>query len=612
MALNALRGSKMRVLDVETSGIDRWKSHIVGWVFTTSDNPIDSFYIPVRHAAGGNLPGCTVPQTADGWDGSLHPVEREIAIILSNPNHHTLAHNIQFDAWHSRKHGVQIAGRWEDTQLNQSLINEHSRSFALEACCEAMGVPGKKGGPLYEFIASKFGCEPTPRSMAHYWRTNAEDFVVHDYAAGDGTSTWVLREAQRRVIEEEYKNPAVWDIECRCLRPVHEMIWRGIRVDEERLEEVLRICQQKRDSALNALPSGLNIRSPAQLKKLFDDNGYTDYPKTEKGNASFTEAYLKQNELGKKVVAVREFSTMVDSFLLPMKEKHLHGHRIRPWYNQSRDDQRGTITGRFSSSEPNSQQFAKRKPVTGRLLRSILIPDEGKIWASVDYSQAEPRLLAHFMCRINPDNVLAWGYRQDPPVDAHSSVAKAAGIDRDSGKRINQAQITGAGKAKIVKELGERGKTEAEALKVYEDYFKGLPELRPLQRETSAVYRSRGYLVSMLGRRMRLDDVRFDYKGLNRILQTNNAEMIKLKMVEISEYLDSENSTVELLTTIHDAFDIQFEEHDRKVYSECIHIMQSFGPEDKMHIRVPVLVDAKEGYNWAVATFGDDDWQSVK
>ena len=80
----------------------------------------------------------------------------------------------------------------------------------------------------------------------------------------------------------------------------------------------------------------------------------------------------------------------------------------------------------------------------------MFVPDEGMIWASVDYSQCEPRLLTHYSkCKV-----LLAGYLSEPYVDAHTAVAKAANIDRTSGKRLNQGLLTGMGKAALVEELG--------------------------------------------------------------------------------------------------------------------------------------------------------------
>ena len=608
LVLSAVRSSKVVVLDVETSGLSYWNSHIVGWVLTVGPSTSDTFYVPVRHAGGGNLPGCTVPDKCDNWDGTLHWFEVELAKVLAAPRT-VVAHNLQFDLWFARRHGVVPSGPFVDTMVTQSLINEHQSSMSLDACCSAQGVIAKKGLGLYQYLASQFGGEAVPNQMAHYWETNASIPIVHEYAAGDGTSTWELYESQLDTIANSGDNGLqnVYGVECRVLPAVHSMIWRGIRVDEERLYQVEQIVKRRLERSIGKFAPDFNPRSPLQMKKLFIDAGITDYPVTDKGNASFTEEWLMQSELGRTVVDVRKYSTLLSSFIDPLKNKHLHNGRVHPWYNQSRDEFRGTVTGRFSSSGPNQQQIPKRNKQLGKLFRSIYVPDEGKIWASVDYSQCEPTLLAHYLSVSGwPDNALSLGYKADPPVDSHTAVANAAGIDRDSAKRLNQACITGAGKNKVVEELMKKGRTHAEASLIHAKYFEGLPGIRPLQNLMSNTMKTRGYIRTLLGRRCRMDSDGMSYKAMNRVLQGGNADIIKLKMAEVYEYLESVNSSVEVLASIHDSLDYQFEEDDRHHYDRCIEIMTSFGPEDKISLSLPLRVDAGEGTNWAIASYGDD------
>lgn len=610
-ALNATSRSNLVVLDTETSGLNRFGDYVVGWVLTTGPSPDETFYIPVRHQGGGNLPGCSVPNGTGTWDGTIHPIEMELTkLFASNPSRLVVGHNLQFDMWYSRKHGVKFPCRLSDTMLTQGLINEYSASFSLSACCKAMHVQEKKGEPLYEYLAAKFGGEPNQRQMANFWKTDASDEIVWDYASGDGTSTWQLHHRQMEDIKDDVLDKdtleQVYDVECRVIPVIHDMIWRGIKVDVDRLNEVHDIVNARIDEAKSKFPASLNLRSGKQMAEFFTANGVTDFPTTEKGNPSFTESWLLQSELGRHVVAVRKYETLRSSFILPMKERHLHNGRVHPWYNQGRDDVHGTVTGRFSSSDPNIQQISKRDKVIGRLFRSIFVPDDGKVWASVDFSQCEPRLLAHLLCFKNQNNALAEGYRQSPSVDAHSAVATAAGIDRDSAKRLNQGMITGAGKGKVTSEMQTKGKTASEAERVFNAYFLALPELKPMQKNMAKTMSLRGYIKTLLKRRCHLNDPRFDYKALNRYLQGGNADIIKLKMVEISDYLATANSSVVMLSNIHDAIDFEFYEEDRHHYEHCLKIMTDFGPESVIPLRVPMEVDAGEGPDWAIATYGEE------
>ena len=212
----------------------------------------------------------------------------------------------------------------------------------------------------------------------------------------------------------------------------------------------------------------------------------------------------------------------------------------------------------------------------------------------------EPRLLAHF----GQVKVLIDGYLADPPVDAHSAVATAANIDRQSGKTLNQALITGAGERKAASMLG-RPIQEANA--IVSAYFAKMPEIKPLQKKVENVWIQRGFIRSLLGRRCRLDDVRFAYKGLNRVLQVGNADVIKKAMCEVDEYLISEGDATHLLNSVHDALDFQYHPDLEHQYRRSLEIMQDFGPTGQsVFVSVPLIVDEKSGDSWAEATYGKE------
>jgi len=610
------------VYDCETSGLD-WKvNHIVGHVITFSPNPADSLYIPVRHLGGGNVPGATVPGSETSWDGTDHPFEVELRALVRKQRKYT-GQNLPFDMRMLHRHRIDLRGTFEDTALNGALLDEYARSYSLDNLCEAYGVQAKKGQPLYDHIAKSFpsvyapkakpgtkGLAPVPdsKSMAHFWRTDARDTVVWDYAAGDGTSTWQLRDAQHPKLEEEGLM-RVWDVECRLLPVLHRMSMKGIRIDEERLDEVAKILATKIDEARSKLPDGFNVRG-ADVGKYVLDHGVReeDVPRTPpsrrfpSGQMSFNEAFLSSIPQGAPIILVRKYENLLNSFLVPLRDRHLHLGRVHTNFNQLKSDDYGTITGRLSSNEPNLQQIPKRNKELGPLFRSIFVPDEGMTWGSVDYSQCEPRLLAYYG-RVR---VLLDGYRAAETVDAHTAVAVAAEIDRQSGKTLNQALLTGAGIPKIIEML-----KHPNARKIVADYFSAMPEIKTLQKNASAAMKGRGYVVSLLGRRARLEQGR-DYTAINRLLQCGNADILKQKMVELDDYLESEGHPIDILLNCHDANDFQFTEENRYHYDECLKIMANFGEGEAIEIDLPMEVDSGEGPNWGVATYGDINKRVVR
>ncbi len=233
----------------------------------------------------------------------------------------------------------------------------------------------------------------------------------------------------------------------------------------------------------------------------------------------------------------------------------------------------------------------------------------------------EPVLLAYYSrCKV-----LLNGFRAVPPVDAHAAVTRAMNLHRgyddwddaqkkaarENGKRINQTLITGGGQGVIVEKYDA---DPNEVAKQYRDYFRAMPEIKDAQRNMSSVFRSRGYMVTLLGRRLHMPVSAkhrdMSYVALNRILAGGNADVLKLKVVEMDDYLESEKKRgkrppIDLLNNIHDAVDFQFAPEARKVYDRCIEIMQQFGPDDVIHLDVPLGVDHDIGKNWAIATFGE-------
>jgi len=621
IVLKRLETAKEVVYDVETSGLDWKRNFICGYVFTFSADPKDTYYLPVRHKGGANLLDWTAPDVAQpAGPVKPHPFEKALQFIADRRDLRWIGHNVKFDLLFTGGpvSRVHIKGPVEDTMINQPLINEFSPGFSLERCCQYFNIPGKKGGPLYRHIAGKFGIEnkttgePTAKdTMGRFWELAGDDPMAVDYAKGDGKSTWNLCQRQRRDIEADGLS-RVWEVERRVTRVLFRMEQRGIKIDMDRFEQVRAVVADRIRHAQTRLPDGMNVRAPSQLVAYFTQCGLKDqWPMTPpskkfpRGQPSFKEDWLNTTEPGRRIIAVRKYEHLRDSFLNPLAERHIWKGRVHANFNQLLNDEFGTITGRLSCNDPNLQQVHKRNKELGRLFRSIFVPDDGKIFSAVDYSQCEPTLLAYY----SRSKVLLEGYRADPPIDAHTSVARAAGIDREAGKRLNQAILTGAGERKVQIML-ERPADEAR--KIMEDYFASMPEIRILQKEASRRMLVRGYVLSILGRKARLEDHTKAYKALNRLLQCGNADIIKLKMAECDDICEADGDEVNLLNNIHDDLGFQFPEGRRKTYEECLACMEDFSSEKaQIKLDVPLRVDPGEGPNWAIATYGEEPQQEM-
>src|SRR5258706_243173 len=298
--------------------------------------------------------------------------------------------------------------RIEDTMINQPLLDEHQPYYNLEYCCTMAKVAAKKKERIDDHLMAMFSnITDRKQAIGHYWRLAGDDPVGVEYAAGDGTSTWQLRDWQMPQITAQDLS-LVHDIESRLIPVLTRMMVRGIKIDEERLEWLKKEIQTNIEALLDVFPNDFNPKSNPQVEKWMSDHGHRDWPTTPTGKASMVESWLENYPAGQQVVGIRKLRTLQSTFIEPMTEKHLFHGFVHTTYNQLRSDEYGTVTGRLSCNDPNLQAAPKHDEIIGRLYRSIFIPEEEMLWGSVDYSQCEPRLLAYYSrCRALLEGYLA-------------------------------------------------------------------------------------------------------------------------------------------------------------------------------------------------------------
>lgn len=402
-ALNRLKQQKVRCLDTETSGLDARVNHVVGYVLAFSGDPRDSLYVPFRHLGNENVGGRPGPLTATGWDGSLAPGEAELIDAIDQQGTLCFGHHLAFDLRFLFNAGMRkLLPRFEDTIINAPLLDEYQPKYSLQYCCEQAGVAAKKSEMIADYICAKFpeAAANPKQALGHFWRLAGDDPVAIEYATGDGTSTWQLRDYQMKHLEEQGLM-RVHDIESRLIPVLARMTGVGIKIDEERLEFLLNDPQEGVEARIVKLkeqfPADFNFRSPNDVQKWCSDKGVLNWPFTpgrmnkalgrRVPQASFPSDWLKLHPETNKIVMVRKLLTLRDTFLVPMKETHLWKGRVHTTFHQMRGDEYGTVTGRLSASEPNLTAVSKHDKAVGMLHRSIFIPDGDKVWSNADYSQ---------------------------------------------------------------------------------------------------------------------------------------------------------------------------------------------------------------------------------
>jgi DNA polymerase I-like protein with 3'-5' exonuclease and polymerase domains len=402
-------------------GWARKDGHIIGIAVAAGEY---KGYFPMRHENGHNLD----PRITLKW----------IKKQLSVPDMNVIMHNATYDAGWLRAEGVEIKGRIIDTMITGALVDENRWSFGLDAMARDF-VALRKDEKLLQAAAKEWGVDP--KSGMYLLPPK----YVGTYAEQDAVATLKLWDALKVQLEEQ-ELWHIWNIETDLIPCMLDMRSNGVRVDLDKADQNKKLIR-KQTSKLRKYIEGeagmeVDIWASASIQKMFDKLGM-EYLTTEKGAPSFTKSFLNDHpsEVCQALVKLREFdkadSTFIDSIL-----RHEHNGRIHTELHSTRRDEGGTVTGRFSSSNPNLQQIPARDPDIKKMIRGLFVPNEGCQWGSFDYSSQEPRLLVHFAASM-PDYMrhhVVDGIVEEfntGDVDLHQMVADLAGITRKQAKTVN-------------------------------------------------------------------------------------------------------------------------------------------------------------------------------
>ena len=596
--LKDLRGAKQIAIDLETndphltelgSGNVTGKGHIAGVAVAVEGW---SGYFPIQHESGGNMD----KKLVFSW----------LQDLFNQTDTTFIFHNAMYDICWLRSAGLTIKGKIVDTMIAASLIDENRLSYRLDILAKHYTGVGKDEKILYA-AAKEYGLDP----KKDMWRLPA--LFVGQYAERDAEST--LKLWQR--LENELYAQELWDVfnlETKLFPCLIDMRFKGVRVNLTRADQIKKDLIEREKKLIKKIKDltgvDVEIMAARSIAKAFDKLKLP-YDRTEKSKEpSFTKNFLQNHphELPQAIAEARELnkahSTFIDSIT-----KHAVNGRIHADINQIRSDNGGTVTGRFSMSNPNLQQIPARHPELGPMIRSIFIPEEKCKWGSFDYSQQEPRILVHYAKLQNLQGVqeIVDAYKAGD-ADFHQVVADMAGIKRKQAKTINLGLMYGMGKNKLMAELGLM-KESAE--KLIRQYHTKAPFVKQLMDNVSRKANDRGKIRTLLGRAchfdlwqpvqfgifkpLPLEEARkeydeplkraFTYKALNKLIQGSAADMTKKSMVALYE-----NGIIPHIQ-IHDEVDISVES-DKKA-EDIIEIMES-----AVELQVPNKVDYESGPSW--------------
>jgi DNA polymerase I-like protein with 3'-5' exonuclease and polymerase domains len=399
-------------------------------------------------------------------------------------------HNAMYDVcWIRSATGMMLKGPIYDTMIAASIIDENRLRYTLDSLGKDYLGETKYKFDLAERSKEEHGiADPMANMHKLPWE------IVIDYAEQDVALTLNLWNKFKDLIKKPIKTVSkkdktlenIFDIETRLFPCLVEMRFKGVRVDEEKTKTFGKEITKQKDQIIKTIEEETGIKvdvwASDSIKPLLDKLGINDYKVTPKtGRASITKLYLENhtNKYLKMIAEARQLDKLFNTFVSGIL-KHIHEGRIHADINQIRSDQGGTVTGRFSMSNPNLQQIPSRSEL-GSKIRELFIPEEGHEWASFDYSQQEPRLVVHYALKnkLQGAEVMAEAYKENPNTDFHKIVAEMAKITRKQAKTINLGLFYGMGKGKLANSL-ELDKDEAEEL--FDQYHTRVPFVRKLSK----------------------------------------------------------------------------------------------------------------------------------
>jgi DNA polymerase I-like protein with 3'-5' exonuclease and polymerase domains len=493
-----------------------------------------------------------------------------------------------YDVCWIRALGLSINGRIIDTMIASALVDENQMRYDLNNCAKRYTGKSKNESDLYA-AAKDWGID----AKAEMYKLPA--IYVGAYAEKDAEITLELwKELQKEIYTQDIES--IFSLETELFPCLVDMRFLGVRVDVQAAHKLKQeLVEQEKQCLLEVgkeTQVDVQIWAARSIAQVFDKLKL-DYDRTEKTQSpSFTKNFLQNHPhpLVKLIAQAREINkahtTFIDTIL-----KHSYKGRIHAEINQLRSDNGGTVTGRFSYSNPNLQQIPARNKDLGPRIRSLFIPEEGHTWGCFDYSQQEPRLVVHYAALQNlyGSGEVLDAYNEGD-ADFHSIVAEMADIPRSQAKTINLGLFYGMGKNKLQAELGigivkqlmdnvmhraqDSGKIRTLLGRLCRFHLwepnqfgihKALPHDAALAEHGPGIKRA------------------YTYKALNKLIQGSAADMTKKAMIEL--YKEGITPHIQ----VHDELDISVDGNADKI----VEIM-----ENAVNLEVPNKVDYESGPNW--------------
>ena len=584
-------------LDTETTSLNAMQAELVGISFAPAPGPEGRYgeaaYLPLAH----HYAGAPAQLDRDAVLAKLKP-------LLENPAPKIIGQHLKYDRHVFANYGIALGGIGgggvvDDTLLQSYVLEAHQSHELGNLTSRHLGLATISYDDVTGKGASRIGFEQVAIERAS------------EYAAEDADVTLRVRDALAPQIAASDKLSFVYrNIEL----PVAEILFRmertGVLLDRNLLAvqsgELGRKMLELEQRAYQEAGQPFNLSSPKQIGDiLFTQKGLPVIKKTPGGAPSTDEETLEQlaldHPIARAILDYRGMAKLKSTYTdkLPQMVHPVTG-RLHTSYSQAT-----AVTGRLASSDPNLQNIPART-AEGRRIREAFIAPPGHVLVSADYSQIELRIMAH----LSDDPGLLTAFAEDRDIHT-ATAAEVFGVPLDDvsadqrrmAKVINFGLIYGMSAFGLASQLN----LERAAAQAYIDrYFARYPGVADYMQRTREAARGQGYVETVLGRRLYLPEINAknpqrrqgaERAAINAPMQGTAADLIKLAMIAVQGWLDSENLASRLLLQVHDELILEVPERELdRVRAELPAHMCNVAA-----LKVPLRVGVGSGSNWEAA-----------
>lgn len=575
-----LQKSEAFCFDTETDGLDAHDTGLVGLAFAIKPN--EAWYVPIPT-----------------HETEVNAILTLFKPILENENIKKIGQNLKFDMLVLAQYGIHVKGELFDTMVAHYLTHpdqRHNMDFM------ATTLLGYQPISIESLIGAKGKNQRSMRTVPIA--------QVKEYAAEDADVTFQLYQKLQQEIEQQGLQKLMYEVEAPLVRTLTQMEINGIAIDTQALsemsaqyEEELRSLEQH---IFDMAKEPFNINSPQQLGKILFDKLKIDtkVKKTKTGQYAtgedILEKYADEHQIVQLVLEYRELqklkSTYIDALpqLLSRKDNRLHTS-----FNQT-----VTATGRLSSTNPNLQNIPVRTERGKEIRRAFIPANDDFLLMAADYSQIELRIMASF----SGDESMLAAFQQGKDIHA-ATAAKVFRTNEVTAEMRRQAKTVNFGIIYGISAFGlasRMGIKRTAAKEIIEAYFAEFPAVKQYMDKSIEQAREKGYVETILGRKRYLPEIYSqnatmrgfaERNAINSPIQGSAADMIKIAMVRVQDWLTKEKLQSKMLLQVHDELVFDAHKSEIELLKKNIPLLMA----DALPLNVPIVAEVGIGKNWLEA-----------